>query len=147
MATPFALRTDQYGRVSGFHIHDSQMEEFAFSDRGATLNVRLRATSGKPITVLLKGVVEFTAAELWNGAILSDLYVWKVSAVPEASWEIPDSAWNILFAHRATKEDSPNLARKIVREHPEAQLVQFECSYGGAIAAVCDQVDLYEEEE
>jgi hypothetical protein len=145
MTAQLALRSDEYGRVYGAQIHDSRLEEFSFSDGGDTLCIWIRGASGKRTNVQLTGIVQLTVADLWNGAILSDIYVWKVSAVPNACWEIPDSAWNVLFAKRATREDAPKLAQRITNEHPGAYLVQFECSYGGAIASVCDRIDLYEE--
>ncbi|KFB67098.1 hypothetical protein [Candidatus Accumulibacter vicinus] len=147
MTTQLELHSDEYGRIYGAQIHDSRLEEFAFSDSRDALCIRLRGVTGKRTKVQLRGIVQLTVADLWNGAILSDIYVWKVSAVPDASWEIPDSAWNVLFTERATKEDALRLAKQIANEHPDAYLAQFECSYGGAIACVCDQIELYDEQE
>jgi hypothetical protein len=85
----------------------------------------------------LSGVQELTIAELWNGAIVSGIYAWQVSAVPEATWGMPDSGWGALFRNRVSAAHAGVLVQRIQARQPEPWLFQVECSYGGLIATVC----------
>jgi hypothetical protein len=126
----------------GASVHDGHLIRLLVSD--GLLEFRIRNLSGDLFTVELSGVGEFTIRELWNGAIVSKFWVWKVGSVPDVSWSIPDSAWNILFSNRLTMLDAKRQAAKIALAKPESFLVEFACSYGGAAAAVCDRIAIFE---
>jgi hypothetical protein len=140
MKSEIAWRTDENGMLLGDRAHDSSLIKFVVSE--TSLEFGMRRLSGDLVTVELYGVGEFSVVELWKGAIVSEFWVWKVGLVPEASWSIPDSAWNILFSNRL--RDAKREAAKIALARPESFLVQLACSYGGAVAAVCDRIGVFE---
>lgn len=98
MKSEIAWRTDENGMLVGARAHDSTLVKFVVSE--ASLEFEMRRLSGDIVGVELFGVREFSIAELWNGAIVSEFWAWNVRSVPEASWSTPDSAWNILFSNR-----------------------------------------------
>jgi hypothetical protein len=143
MRTPIPWNTDQFGRILGPRFHDGRLTGLQFSD-GHALNLQIRNSSGEAVKIELLDITDINIAQLCNGAIISDVYLWKVDSVPEA-WSVPDSAWNMLFAERYGSAGAKEKASKIARDKPESMLVQVECSYGGAIAAICSNVGIFKE--
>jgi hypothetical protein len=142
MKSEIAWQTDENGMLLGVRAHDSTLVKFVVSE--AKLEFGMRRLSGDIVGVELSGVREFSVVELWNGAIVSEFWVWNVHSVPETSWSTPDSAWNVLFSNRMSVSDAKREAAKIALARPKAFLVQLACSYGGAVAAVCDRIGVFE---
>jgi hypothetical protein len=136
-------KTDENGRVLRAHIHDGQLVGVSFSDKD-TLSFRIHRVDGGEVLIDLNSPEDMTL-ELWNGAIVSECFIWKVDSVPPSSWKIPDSGWNALYGSRCKPEDIKTQAEKIIKKAPESFLVQLACSYGGGAAAVCSRVSIYEE--
>jgi hypothetical protein len=141
MRTPISWNTDQFGRIMGPRLHDGYLTGMQYSD-GDALGLQIRNPSGEVVGIELLGISDINIAHLCNGVIVSDIYLWKVDSVPDA-WSVPDSAWNVLFAERYGLAGAKEKATKIAREKPDSLLVQLESSYGGAIAAICDEVKIF----
>jgi hypothetical protein len=142
MKSEIAWRADENGMLLGARVHDSHLIKLVVSDAG--LEFGMRRISGDIVTVELSGLAELTVRELWNGAIVSEFWIWNVGSVPEACWSIPDSGWNVIFSKRLKMEDAKREAAKIALARPESFLVHLACSYGGAVAAVCDRIGVFE---
>jgi hypothetical protein len=144
MKSEIAWRADENGMLLGDRAHDSTLVKFLVSDAG--IEFGMKRLSGDVVTVELSGVADFTVQELWKGAIVSEFWVWNVASVPETSWATPDSAWNVFFSNRVTRPDERRQeAARIARARPEAFLVQLASSYGGAVAVICDHINVFEE--
>jgi hypothetical protein len=143
MKNSITWNTDQFGRLLGLGLHDGYLYGLQFSD-GKALTLQIRNCSGDIIEIQLADIADINIAQFCNGAILSDIYVWKVNAAP-GSWSNPDSAWNILFTERLGLEGAKKEAFKIIQEKPDSLLVQVECSYGGAMVAICEHVEIVNE--
>ena len=137
------LRVDEYGRVLCSGIHDSYLTGFGFSEDGV-LRFTLRGVAGEQTSFILTGVSESIFADMYSVAKVSDVFVWSVATAPDA-WDIPDSAWNVLFASRYGAEGTKEGASRVKSTKPDAYLVQVGCSYGGSIVAVCDGVAISRE--
>ena len=143
MRSEIAWRADENGMLLGAPVHDGHLIRLLVSD--GLLEFGIRNLSGDLFTVELSDLGEFIVRELWNGAIVSEFWVWNVRSVPEATWQIPDSAWNVLFSNRVRALDARRKeAGKIALAKPEAFLVQLACSYGGDMAAVCGRIRVFE---
>jgi hypothetical protein len=134
---------DGSGMVVGPRVHDSALKSLAYSDVGS-LRLTVERTSGEAVSIELSGVTELNFAGFRSGAIISDISVWPVTNIPESAWDVPDSPWNVLFSGLLEPASRPVAASRIAQERPDAQIVCVLCSYGGALAAVCDAVDFYE---
>ena len=142
MKSEISWQTDENGMLLGARAHDSTLVKFVASE--ASLEFQMRRLSGDIVTVELYDAREFNVVDLWNGAIVSEFWVWKVASVPKASWSVPDSAWNVLFSNRLSTPDAMREAAKIAVARPDAFLVQLACSYGGAVAAVCNRIGVFQ---
>src|SRR6266853_2920674 len=132
MTSETPWRTDEHGILLGARVHDATLVKLIISEE--RLVFEMRRLSGELVTVELLGLGQFTLQELWNGAIVSELWVWKVGSVPETSWSIPDGPWNVLFSNARMKpSDARRQAAKIAETSPNAFLVQLACSYGGSV--------------
>jgi hypothetical protein len=137
-------KADEFGRALVAGVHDGRIASFAFAER-AYVHLGISPASGGLIAVELSGVGELNIRELCNGSVVSAVYVWNVRSVPRTSWAVSDGGWNLLFANRLAKADVKEAAARIGLNRPKSWLVQVECSYGGAIAAVCDHVAFFNE--
>jgi hypothetical protein len=137
-----AWQTDQSGLLRGAPVHDGRLVALAYSP--GALRVDVQNLSGETLRFDLSGVQELTITELWNGATVSDIYAWKMGAVREATWEMPDSGWGALFRNRVLAAHAGVVAQRIQARQPEPWLFQVECSYGGLIAAVCATIRVFD---
>jgi hypothetical protein len=138
-----AWRTDEHGMLLGARVHDASLVKLMITEE--SLEFGIRRLSGDFVTVELAGLGQFTVQGLWNGAIISEFWVWKVGSVPERSWSIPDGPWNALFStNRSKPSDARREAAKIAETRPDSFLVQLACSYGGELAAICDHIRVFE---
>lgn len=135
-------KADEFGRALVPGVHDGRIASFAFAD-GDYVHLGIRPASGRLIQVELSGVGEMNVRDLCNGSIVSAVYVWNVRTVPPTTWNLPDSGWNLLLAGRVAQADLKEVAARIALKRAKSWLVQVECSYGGAMAIVCDRVDFF----
>jgi hypothetical protein len=141
--TEIPWRTDEHGILLGARVHDATLVKLVISKE--RLVFVMRRLSGELVTVELLGLGTFTIQELWDMPIISEFWVWNVGAVPETGWSVPDGPWNVLFStNRMYPADARREAAKIAEVRPDAFLVQLTCSYGGAVAAICDRIRILE---
>jgi hypothetical protein len=134
--------TEESGRLIGGRIHDSTLLTFAVVSQG-DLRLEVKRSAGLARLDFVRAR-EFTVAELWDGAILSDVFAWKAGSVPEATWAVSDGGWRALFGERMSLAHAGLAAQRIASRQPEPWLIQVFCSYGGSIAAVCDAIRIFE---
>jgi hypothetical protein len=144
MKAEVAWRTDAHGMLLGAPMHDGNLVNFTMTKESLVFGIR--AGSSELTTVELSGLGRFTVRELWSYPIVSEFWVWKVGSVPE-SWDIPDSAWNVLFStsNVLTIAAAKREASKIVETRPDSFLVELACSYGGQVAAICDRIRVFKD--
>jgi hypothetical protein len=92
----------------------------------------------------LIGISDMNIENICNRSIISDVYLWKINNLPDG-WDVVDSAWKTLFADRCRPEDIKEMQKKIVMKKNGLYLVYVECSYGGAIAVICERVEIFKE--
>src|SRR6185436_1136083 len=98
---------------------------------GDYLHLTIRSEARELVRLELLGLGEMNIHNLYNGSIVSAVYVWNVRSVPRSSRDVPDSGWNLLFADRSKRDDVKKSAARIALKRPQSFLVQVECSYGG----------------
>jgi hypothetical protein len=133
---------DKFGRLLGTRLHDGILEEFEFSNNKHLVHLRIKRVSGESVSIRLLGVSMLTVTEFWGAAILSHMNVWDILPIQDKYFDAPDRVWNILFSNRASKEEMPLFVRQIAAKFPTALVVQIECSYGAAIAAICQYIEI-----
>ena len=144
MKTKIDWYADTSGMVVGPRVHDSGLTEFAYSATGV-LSLAMRRVSGDSVSLELLGVTELSVVELRNGAIISEIFIWNVGAIPDSAWAIPDSPWNLLFSRLLKPDEAKRAAARIIKESPNSFIVSVLSSYGGALAAICDVAAFYEQ--
>jgi hypothetical protein len=133
-------RTDEHGMLLGISYHDSYLSKLTFSEDSG-LELEMRSADGERVALELSGLRHLNIVSLWNVPIVAYIFVWKLGAVPESRWRVPDCAWNLLFADQiGLIEKRKAAAARIVQKSPDALLVDVSCSYGGSLAAVCDGI-------
>jgi len=139
-------KSDEFGRALIPGAHDGRLLRYCYSEEQQSLEIKLASPTGRRVEVELQGVVEVNFRDLCNGSITSSLFLWNVRLLPEGTWSAPNSGWGLLFGSRYASADVREVAARIGLRYPKAHFVQLECSYGGALAAVCQKVALYSDE-
>ena len=142
MRKEIAWNADEFGRALVPGVHDGRISTFTFADRDY-LHLGIKTPQGNSIDVELSGIGEMNVRDLWNGAIVATIYAWKVRSMSRTSWDVPNSGWSLLFANRLAPSDIKEAAARIALSRPQSLLVQVECSYGGALAVVCDALSFF----
>lgn len=149
MRLELTLATDQHGMLTGARAHDGILVDSRFSTSTFSY-LKIRRLDGGIAEIEMHGVSEFTINQLWNNAVVGDIFLWKVDAVPEICWDVPGSGWNALLYERAVTpvvDLRREAAARIVKDRPNAFLMTVDFSYGGdrgGIALVCDRVIAYD---
>jgi hypothetical protein len=125
--------TDKNGLITGIRYHDGKVIAFSFGEDIGSIHVR--DVDGGVVEFELRGLDQWTM-EFWDWPIVNDISVWKVESVPPEL-----GGWETLLGSRA--KDIEDAAAALIRKNPEAFLFQVDCSYGGALAAVCSHVAVY----
>lgn len=135
--------TDGAGQMLGFSYHDASLIGLEWVEK-RYLRARLAMPDGVN-TMELCDLDTVTLQQVWNGLIVSDILAWRVNAVPETAWDMSDGAWHVLFSGRVHASDERSLADQIIRRKPSAFLVQVLSSYGGSLAAICENINVWTE--
>lgn len=131
---------DKNAQVNNVPLHDSVLVETSILNK-ESIELVFRNTAGHLIKVSANKIHHINF-RYWGAIILSEIFVWPVSAVPENTWEIPDSGWNALFSESFLSSEPRLEAKRIMLAHPSASLVVFGVSYGGGLAVVCENLDI-----
>ena len=132
------------GSVRGVSLHDGVISGIEIAESFQIFSIR--SVDGGLVRLKLKDVRLFTVLDFWNGAIISDVWVWPIDQVPLDVWAVDDGAWPILLSGRANKSDAHRLAEHYVKTLPGALMVQISCSYGGQFATLCHHLGIEHEE-
>lgn len=133
--------SDELGRLTLPGIHDSQIVEFTLTAPTKTLSLRLQSAEGLATDIRTTSLQMLNVSGLWEGAIVSDLFVWDFRAVPENHIFDEDVGWRHLFEKRISNRDE--LDAQIERWKGRMQngrLVSIACSYGGNISFLCEEL-------
>lgn len=142
LKTQLNWTTDEFGRASVGGIHDGRIVSFAFAESDC-FSLGILGEANRLVEIELSGIADMNVRDLCNGSIVSTVYVWSVRSVPLSTWDLPNSGWNLLFSNRYSKPDAKEFAARIALKRPQSKLVQVECSYGGSVAVVCDEVSIF----
>ena len=143
--------TDYNGMMLGLRIHDSSILSISYTP-GESAVLQSRRLDGEIVLIELNHLQDFYA-ELWDGAIVSDVWVWKVDAAPAPQASDIDFGWNKLYRTRCSDrniDDAVNrrsiedAANRKIKDFPESFLVQVSTLYGGDIVAVCKDILVFE---
>ena len=141
---PIEMVVDNNGRVVRPSIHDAIYSNLEIrdtdSDNGRSLHLGAIKDSSNYL-VKLSGI-SLLNAQTWEGGIIADIYTWKVTSVPETVWILVDGIWNVLLSGRVRPADRRNFVADLVNKNPHAIAVYIEFSYGGVIAAVCNELEI-----
>jgi len=129
------VAVDQFRRVRGSGIHDATIQAFSLI-AGGQFEVFLRNPGGQEKRVVLSEIAQFGFRDFVNGAIVSDIFCWKLND-PTIALESMCDAWRVLLGGNYAEPDFLGLVSAMMQRYASALLVFFECSYGGSIAAIC----------
>lgn len=131
--------TDSAGSVLGFSYHDAILTGLEWAESSY---FRMRLSQPHGTTTIELTDLDTLTLQVWNGAIISDIFVWPVGAVPETVWNMGDGAWHVLLSGRVRSSDERLAAAQIIERRPTALLIHVLTSYGGTIVAVCENIDV-----
>jgi hypothetical protein len=137
--TRVSWQSDQHGMLFGARIHDSQMLGLTMSE--SALSILVKRLDGGEVRVELSNLGDFNVS-IWNWPIISEIFVWNINAVPEEYWNAPDMGWNALYKHISDVKTNASAA---IKKRPTSFFVLVSTSYGGTLAAICDQVNVFEQ--
>jgi hypothetical protein len=130
---------DSYGRIVRHGLHDAHVTAFSFVERGS-LVLTLSRLDRSVINLTLEGVEMLGIVGFTSMPIVSEVYAWRPDAVPAAIVAQSWGPWAILFGNNVSASAlSASIVAKVANTSA-AYLVSIECSYGGAMAALCQSI-------
>jgi hypothetical protein len=133
------VKLDSYGRLAVGGIHDAVVQAFEF-DLSGGFKLRLRGQAGEERLLSLRGVARFGFNDFVNGAIVSDVFCWEVGGAILS--EICTDAWRVVLGGNYVEDDLDALIKRLTAQYQGYLLVFVECSYGGSIVVICNDLAL-----
>lgn len=134
------FKTTDSGLLLESFVHDRVLESFCIEKSDARLE--WRSENGVRMALSLGGIELSKVRDLGAGAILSEVYIWPIVAIPESSWLVLDSVWGLIFQGDYLSGDAKSIVAELQKSHPDLWAVQIGFSYGGAMAFICKELDL-----
>ncbi|HYJ82168.1 MAG TPA: hypothetical protein VEW26_04915 [Allosphingosinicella sp.] len=128
------------GYVTGADVHDGRLAEFSFEER--TFKVRIAGIGGGVSEFAFGGVTKLHA-DLVEEQIVYAVFAWKIGQTPEFSPHAEDNPWRQL-AWPASDDDLPAFVTRLSRDNPGSYLLQISCSYGGDVALICRDIQVFD---
>jgi hypothetical protein len=132
------------GQLIGFGLHDSVLTGLSV-EFGRALAAYFQKVDGTRLRLDLTGLGPLGSCGLRNGAIVSDVFVWRPADVPPATFLMSDGPFAVLFAGDIPQKDLERAARDLVTAKQFDWMVQIVCSYGGSLAALCNQIEVIDD--
>ncbi len=133
---------DRSARLSTGGVHDAVVEEFHFIS-GQSLNIRLRGASGEHTLVSFHGTVKLGFKDVLEGTIVSDIFCWRMhdKMVIEG---VLDEAFRVLQSGHYHEAGFYSFSMSLAQKHTGKFLVFLSSSYGGEMAAVCEEIQIFD---
>lgn len=136
------MKTDKDGMIEGHPLHDSELVSLVYHRD----DLRLSFERGSSTTHIdLVHVKKSLFKDFKLNAVLSEIFVWKVAAVPENIIQVSDGAWRTLFADAASENMLLAEVAFALDKLKDDLLVQFNFSYGGSAALICGKMIVNEQ--
>lgn len=133
---------DQYGMVRTPGIHDAVVEEFHFIS-GQSLNIRLRGVSGEHTLVSFQGAVNLGFKDVVEGTIVSVFFCWRMHDKMAIEGAV-EEALRVLNSGHYHEADFYKHSSSLVQKHAGRFLIFLSSSYGGDMAAVCEEIQIFD---
>lgn len=130
--------TDLQGLVSGCEYHDRVISKVSY-EIGTNIIVEWGGSSGQAIRCILENPLEFGIVFNRN-AIISDIFVWHLSDIPDFVPGSHDSPLAIIYGQEAIDEPG-KLKDFCISKYGSKFMAQILCSYGENISVICDKVN------
>lgn len=134
------LLIDEFGIVRAAGLHDAVLLgiEYAANDR---LLLRWKSAVHSDTRVLLREVVSVGFKDVVQGMILSEIFCARTEQGIVGD-NFAKIACRILLGGNVLEKDMLSAGEGLLRRYPNNQLVLFESSYGGSIAAICGTLQI-----
>jgi hypothetical protein len=145
LGDPNGWTTNENGELLTGGYHDSLITEFAYSASGSLHMTMWNPQEEHGLAIELKSIRELGVHGLLHTIIVSDVFIWKVSA---ASGYVPDQAWRMLYkdhlwtCERPSVEHVKEAAARFAAKAPDAFLFWVTTACGADIVADCDQITM-----
>ncbi|WP_145640245.1 hypothetical protein [Neorhizobium alkalisoli] len=133
--------TDDRGRLALGGIHDSTITQFSLDAAAKRIGIQCLSDAGIITDFAATSLYTLNISALWEGSVISDIFVWDFTDVPDDYLFDPEIGWRHLFEGRI--DDRNQLLAQIERYKerlPKAKLVSIGCSYGGNISFLCQEL-------
>jgi hypothetical protein len=135
MTSQLQWRTDKDGMLLGPRAHDGTIHGLDYGE-DESLVLRVRRTGGDFVAIKVSGVKHVGVVQFRSGAIVSEIFAWKLRDFSNEIRDVPDGPWNVLFAGDLKFHDVQKAAERLIETWPDCYLLHVLCSYGGTLAAL-----------
>jgi len=136
-----AWRNDDDGMLLGARAHDARLISLEFANRHQIL-LTFRRVDGTEVKLSYEGVQEICLGQIWEDAIVNDIFIWSVEKVPSS--QMVDVGWNALFQGRASLQYLKEDIRKIIDRDSSQFLSVIGFVHGTSTAVVCKSLRIAE---
>lgn len=134
-------RSDSDGMLVGARAHDSNLISLEFIDRDRFV-LSLKRVDGTMVELSYKGVQEISVGHIWEGSIVTEIFIWSVGNVPHSS--AVDVGWNALLHARTYPNEIDTKVKNIVGRDNLQFLSIIGFAHGTSTALVCKSLRISE---
>ena len=108
---------------------------------GDSLQISLKRDDSSIVTIDFIKAMDVGFVDFRTGAIVANIFAWRLNDFDD-KMEIPHdqkTAWRVLFANHIYEKDFMKAIQNLNKTY-FGYLVLIECSYGGSIACICNDI-------
>jgi hypothetical protein len=139
------LTVDKHSRLVGIGVHDAIVQAFRY-EQGRNIDICLRDASGVDRWISLSNVARLGMRDIVNGTIISSIFCWELLNSPMQQIDQCEG-WRVLLGGNYLESDLSVLTSNLRATYESKFFVFFESSYGGTIAAICEEIRFGERED
>jgi hypothetical protein len=133
------MKTDDSGMLLGFPLHDSQLVSVFYEESCCHLNFKKESSC---CLIKLTGI-SYSGFQCFKfNAVLSEIFSWRVREVPPEIADMEDGAWRTLLCDIPVGMAMDSTIESLLCTRGDSLLVQFNFSYGGSFALICDEMSV-----
>lgn len=134
------ISTEPSGLLQGVPYHDSSIVRLDYAIGIRRLSIELSGYGGGLVSILMDRVVVANIQDLYEGNLVSDIFLWPVNRVPSPTSSSPDLGWLALLDRRCSSADISRQILAYKTEHAQSKLFQISSSYGLRLAVLCETI-------
>jgi hypothetical protein len=131
------LVSSEDGLLVSLPYHDARLTYVGYDLKAAYLELVWESEEGRSYAIAANGVAMINLRDLYEGNILSDIFLQTIESISAQRGESSSTAWVDLLVNRSSTTDYSKQSEALLRKFQGLKLLRVFSSYGCSLALIC----------